>query len=31
MIDSTLMLTILPSERVISFTGKDGAMNIAAL
>ena len=31
MIDSTLMLTILPCERVISYTGKNGVMNIAAL
>ena len=31
MIDSTLMLTILPCERVISPTGTDGVMNIGAL
>ena len=31
MIDSTLMLTIFPCERVISYKGKNGVMNIAAL
>ena len=31
MIDSTLMLTILPCERVISPTGRNGVMDIGAL
>ena len=31
MIDSTLMLTILPCERVISHEGRDGVINIGAL
>ena len=31
MIDSMLMLTILPCERLSYYTGKDGVMNIAAL
>ena len=31
MIDSTFMLMILQCERVISHTGKDGVMNVAAL
>ena len=30
MIDSTLMLKVLPCERVRSQTGKDGVINIAA-
>ena len=31
MIDSMLMLTILPCERLSLYIGKDGVMNIAYL